>query len=194
MLSAAKKTYFLRSLTYDGAIIYTPYTNLTSFTWDGHTKDDWYSCTITGDDVKDLSNSVSSIRQYFTVEEKKSGEISSITIKGYSGTDELAYYEEDTSGSYYFDNKTGKYVNTYVSGSKRYARRAVNETYSYNKYRTMEASKSNCFNLTQTVAETFEVWCRYYIKHNEDGTIARDPKTGRRLKWVSLVSNYGVPN
>ena len=194
MLSAAKKTYFLRSLTYDGAIIYTPYTNLTSFTWGGHTKDDWYSCTITGDDVKDLSNSVSSIRQYFTVEEKKSREISSITIKGYSGTDELAYYEEDASGSYYFDNKTGKYVNTYVSGSKRYARRAVNETYSYNKYRTMEASKSNCFNLTQTVAETFEVWCRYYIKHNEDGTIARDPKTGRRLKWVSLVSNYGVPN
>lgn len=193
-LSASKKTYFLRSLTYDGAIIYTPYTNLVSFTWGGHTRDDWYSCTITGDQVYNLSDSVFTIRQYFTINTRKDGEITNITIKGYSGVDELGYYEEDNSGSYYFDNQSGKYVNTYVEGSKRYAWRKVEESYSYNKYRTIEASKSNCFNLTQTVAETFEVWCRYYIEHNEDGTIACDPQTGRRLKWVTLVSNYGEPN
>lgn len=193
MLSASKKTYFLRSLTYDGAIIYTPYTNLTSFTWDGHTQDDWYSCTITGDEVKDLSDSVCTICQYFTVERDSTG-ISAITIKGYSGTDELAYYEESDDGNYYFNNKTGLYTATYVEGSARYMRCPVEEVYSYNKYRTLEASKSNCFNLTQSVAETFEVWCRYYVKHEPNGKISVDPKTGRRLKWVSLVSEYGEKN
>jgi hypothetical protein len=67
MLSVARKTYYLRSTTYDGSIIYTPYTNLETFNMtdsDGtaHTKDDWYDCTITGEDVQDLSDCVNTVR------------------------------------------------------------------------------------------------------------------------------------
>nr|DAH65751.1 MAG TPA: hypothetical protein [Caudoviricetes sp.] len=41
-------------------------------------------------------------------------------------------------------------------------------------YRSLESSNSNCFDLTQKVAETFEVWCKYIIEHNDDGSIAYD--------------------
>lgn len=56
----------------------------------------------------------------------------------------------------------------------------------YEKCRTIEASQSNRFNITQQVAETFEVWCRYEIEHDDKGAIIS--------KTVTLTDNYGQEN
>ena len=66
-------------------------------------------------------------------------------------------------------------------------------------YRSLESSNSNCFDLTQKVAETFEVWCKYIIEHNDDGSIAYDDTDQitlepRRKKWVTLTSYAGAEN
>lgn len=60
----------------------------------------------------------------------------------------------------------------------------VNQT--YEKCRTIEVSQSNRFNITQQIAETFEVWCRYEIEHNNKGAIIS--------KTVTLTDNYGQEN
>jgi hypothetical protein len=60
----------------------------------------------------------------------------------------------------------------------------VNQT--YEKCRTIEVSQSNRFNITQQIAETFEVWCRYEIQHDDKGVIIS--------KTVTLTDNYGQEN
>ena len=60
----------------------------------------------------------------------------------------------------------------------------VNQT--YEKCRTIEVSQSNRFNITQQIAETFEVWCRYEIEHDDKGAIIS--------KTVTLTDNYGQEN
>lgn len=60
----------------------------------------------------------------------------------------------------------------------------VNQT--YEKCRTIEVSQSNRFNITQQIAETFEVWCRYEIQHDDKGAIIS--------KTVALTDNYGQEN
>ena len=60
----------------------------------------------------------------------------------------------------------------------------VNQT--YEKCRTIEVSQSNRFNITQQIAETFEVWCRYEIQHDDKGAIIS--------KTVTLTDNYGQEN
>lgn len=60
----------------------------------------------------------------------------------------------------------------------------VNQT--YEKCRTIEVSQSNRFNITQQIAETFEVWCRYEIQHGDKGAIIS--------KTVALTDNYGQEN
>lgn len=194
MLSTANKTYFLKTISYDGMIIYTPFSNLISFTDGGHSIEDWYTCDITGDEIKDLTDSVFSIKQYFTIKRDDNQKIQQIIIEGYSSTEEIGYYKEDENGDYYFDDINGKYTKEFIEDSKKYIFCPVDEVFSYNKFRTIEAQKSNSFNLTQMVAETFEVWCRYIIEYEDNGKIKYDPITGRRKKWVTLVSNYGKEN
>lgn len=194
VMAGAPKIYYTKSYANDGALIYTQYSSLTAF----ETGVEYYECILSGEDVKDLTNCVSTVRQYFILDEKgESGEnkITAINIVGYNNDLEASYYyAEDRKGVYYFNSKTGQYTQDMVQDGKKYKRVNIAPVYLYNKYRTFEVSKSNCFNLTQSIAETFEVWCRYYIKHESDGKISTDPQTGRRLKWVSLVSNYGEPN
>ena len=48
----------------------------------------------------------------------------------------------------------------------------------YEKIRSITASKSNCFNLIQQLAETFECWARFNIGHNEDGSLKLVQKDG----------------
>jgi len=45
----------------------------------------------------------------------------------------------------------------------------------YEKVRSIEGSESNCFNLIQTLCETFECWARFTVWHNpETGEVDRD--------------------
>ena len=60
-------------------------------------------------------------------------------------------------------------------------------------YRTVEVSRSNCFNITQQIAETFNVWCRYIVEYEEDGRVAIG-EDGRKKKWVTLTNTYGTIN
>ena len=60
------------------------------------------------------------------------------------------------------------------------------------KIRTLEASDSNRFNLTQQVAELFEVWARYDIYHNIDGSIKII--NDKPVKKVVFVDEIGKNN
>ena len=59
--------------------------------------------------------------------------------------------------------------------------------YSLDKVLSIEASKSNCFNILQTIAETFECWIKLSVTHDEDGKVHRS-KFGHPTKVVELKS------
>lgn len=61
------------------------------------------------------------------------------------------------------------------------------DPYAY-KISSINASKSNRFNLIQTLCDNFECWAKFRIKHNSDGTIARH-SDGRLKKYITF-HNY----
>ena len=60
----------------------------------------------------------------------------------------------------------------------------------YEKIRSIETSKTNRFDIIQTLAETFECWARFNIEHDETGRIIRDEK-GKPKKTIQFVENVG---
>ena len=65
--------------------------------------------------------------------------------------------------------------------------------YSLSKVSTIEASRSNYFNILQTIAETFECWIDIYVEHNADGSIYLD-EDGKPLKTILLREFSGKDN
>ena len=65
--------------------------------------------------------------------------------------------------------------------------------YALTKVASIEASHSNCFDILQTIAETFECWIDIYVEHNEDGSIFYDDD-GLPLKTVLLREFSGNDN
>lgn len=61
----------------------------------------------------------------------------------------------------------------------------------YKKITSIEASKSNRFNILQTIAEKFECWVKFIINHNQQtGQIEYD-EDGLPEKYVQLVEQIG---
>ena len=60
----------------------------------------------------------------------------------------------------------------------------------YEKIRSIEASKTNRFDIIQTLAETFECWAVFNIEHDETGRVVRD-ENGKPKKTVRFVENVG---
>ena len=59
------------------------------------------------------------------------------------------------------------------------------------KKRSISVSKSNRFNILQTIAEQFECWINFEIEHNQKtGEISRNPD-GSPCKYVSVRQNVG---
>ena len=59
------------------------------------------------------------------------------------------------------------------------------------KKRSISVSKSNRFNILQTIAEQFECWINFEIEHNQEtGEITRNPD-GSPCKYVSVRQNVG---
>lgn len=59
------------------------------------------------------------------------------------------------------------------------------------KKRSISVSKSNRFNILQTIAEQFECWINFEIEHNQEtGEISRNPD-GSPCKYVSVRQNVG---
>lgn len=59
------------------------------------------------------------------------------------------------------------------------------------KKRSISVSKSNRFNILQTIAEQFECWINFEIEHNQKtGEITRNPD-GSPCKYVSVRQNVG---
>ena len=61
------------------------------------------------------------------------------------------------------------------------------------KILTISASQSNCFNILQTIAETFECWIDLVVVHDARGYIERD-EDGRPRKYVYLRQYAGKDN
>lgn len=65
--------------------------------------------------------------------------------------------------------------------------------YSLDKILSIEASKSNCFNILQLIAETFECWVDLQVDHNEDGSLYLDA-LGKPTKLIYLRGYSGKDN
>ena len=61
------------------------------------------------------------------------------------------------------------------------------------KILTISASQSNCFNILQTIAETFECWIDLVVVHDARGYIEHD-EDGRSRKYVYLKQYAGKDN
>lgn len=61
------------------------------------------------------------------------------------------------------------------------------------KYLTITASQSNCFNILQTIAETFECWVDLKVEHDDRGYITHDDN-GKLNKFVYLREYAGKDN
>lgn len=57
------------------------------------------------------------------------------------------------------------------------------------KVRSISGKNSNRFNWLQTIAETFECWVKFDIKHNNDGSLIYD--NGIPKKYVTFVNDIG---
>lgn len=62
------------------------------------------------------------------------------------------------------------------------------------KIRTITGKNSTRYNWLQTLAETFEVWCKFWVEHNADGTIAYETIEGVSVpkKYVTFVERVGT--
>lgn len=195
-LGASPKTYYQKSGS-AGDEYYRPYTDL-AIPASANFPSGFYEASINTDNLSANSSQVHSIRQYFTL----SG--NTATVVGTAPSNETEYfYIKDSNGLYYYDTANLNYTliapPTWKNGGDRYTRVSFTQQESYIMYRSLESSNSNCFDLTQKVAETFEVWCKYIIEHNDDGSIAYDDTDSatlepRRKKWVTLTSYAGAEN
>ncbi len=61
------------------------------------------------------------------------------------------------------------------------------------KYLSISASQSNCFNILQTIAETFECWVDLVVGHDDSGYITYD-NSGKPNKFVYLNEYAGKDN
>lgn len=60
------------------------------------------------------------------------------------------------------------------------------------KYLSISAEQSNCFNILQTIAETFEYWIDLVVEHTDDGSIIYDEYGPR--KFIYLRKYAGKDN
>lgn len=61
------------------------------------------------------------------------------------------------------------------------------------KVLSISVSNSNCFNILQTIAETFECWIDLEVEREENGAIKIDEE-GNPIKWVYLREYIGTDN
>lgn len=111
----------------------------------------------------DTSTVVSTIHRYYNHTAAVTNKISSI--------DDIKFL---WSGTGTWDNNNLKY-----------------EQNNFVKKRSISVSKSNRFNILQTIAEQFECWINFEIEHNQKtGEITRNPD-GSPCKYVSVRQNVG---
>ena len=62
------------------------------------------------------------------------------------------------------------------------------------KILSISEAQSNCFNILQTICETFECWLKIEVDHNSDGSITLDETTHKPSKKVYLCEYCGKDN
>ena len=82
-----------------------------------------------------------------------------------------------------------------LAQSKGYMENDIQPLYNENseKNLSISASQSNCFNILQTIAETFECWIDLVVKHNSQGYITYS-SNGKINKFVYLRNYIGIDN
>ena len=61
------------------------------------------------------------------------------------------------------------------------------------KILSISEAQSNCFNILQTICETFECWLKIYVQHEDDGSISVD-ENGKSQKTIALKLYAGQDN
>lgn len=87
------------------------------------------------------------------------------------------------------DSGTTKDTLEYIYTSLSEWSDAIPQLNGYQRYGTIEADNSNRFNILQTIAETFECWVRFVIKHEDNGAISYT--NGKLDKYIQLKRETG---
>ena len=108
-----------------------------------------------------------------------------------------------TKESYYLKPKPGadsSLINTYSTKAAMAADLYISEddiTQVYNnkceKILAIEESKSNCFNILQTLCETFECWLKLSVEHEKNGAIKLD-ENHKPIKKIAFKEFVGKDN
>lgn len=108
-----------------------------------------------------------------------------------------------TKESYYLKPKSGAdsgLINTYSTKAAMAADLYISEddiTQVYNnkceKILAIEESKSNCFNILQTLCETFECWLKLSVEHEKNGAIKLD-ENHKPIKKIAFKEFVGKDN
>ena len=103
------------------------------------------------------------------------------------------YYLKPLNGTAAEDVET--YGSTTELQSALHSQDAVVPMYndSSEKYLTISESQSNCFNILQSIAETFECWIDLVVEHDDKGAIVLD-SDGKPRKFVYLKEYAGKDN
>ena len=88
-------------------------------------------------------------------------------------TNVSTWSEIKTTYYYYNYNQSATTKNAIVYKSIGEKNSTYNPVYSNQKRRTITAKESNRFNLLQTLAELFEMWCVLRITHNSSGAVTQ---------------------
>ena len=211
-VSALPKVYYRKINSVDGNSYYQAYNDgaIPESLWpkDGSGPSpgiDFYEATLSSKMLYSTSSQVFNVLQFFKIYQDSTqlNKITSIDVLGYysivdENNIEPFFYVQDPTGQYYFNKTTLQYTtnkddNYDELDSLPYRRVYYHPSKSYEMVRTLQAQRSNCFDLTQKVAETFQKWCKYIIEYSEDGHILLDTN-GRRRKWVTLTDQAGKQN
>lgn len=100
---------------------------------------------------------------------------------------------EQTKYRYYNPNHNGVTEPTeltFIYESDTESDRFTPKYNNYEKLATIEESKSNRFNILQSIAETFQCWIRFTINHDVNGKILFN-EDGTAQKYVTIVESVG---
>jgi len=90
---------------------------------------------------------------------------------------EYIVYEDEYTSSWRLDENRNELVPRTIEGMRE-------------KQRPVEISESNLYNVTQTIAEQFGVYCRYEYAHDEDYSIKAITEDGAPGRTVVYYNNY----
>ena len=81
-----------------------------------------------------------------------------------------------------------------LASANNYNVNLIKPVYNEEKILSISEAQSNCFNILQSICETFECWLKINVEHDENGAITLDRETMKPIKKIALKEYAGKDN